>query len=295
MQVLLNDKDITSKIKLINAEYKDRTCCQSDELYISKTSSYVEFKKNDAIEFVVNQISSGSMYISKIEEQRDMQDINCYAYPLKALSPITKTYEQITFMELLLEATKELGGYALQNISCVNAIYRRFDRIKLNTIGLLENLCLRESCDFKLFNHKIVITNDTIINSQPIVTIIPAEPPRFISDDSGLVRSVSVEYYDGDNVHKDKVASSCTYGTELYIDDVPVYSGGEAHRLATGIAYRRNRTEYTMSVCCDSNQRICAGNRMIIQGYETRGTFAVTEVCYSYSRKQLYCTGRRLV
>lgn len=254
MNLIINDKDITASDQSINkCKYFDYAGGHADVLQISFNDTDNQWRswnltKNDKIRIKKDKIDTGDMYISNISIEDGFYNLKSLSTPANALNEISNTRENIKLLEICNEICKELG-FDLYTSGVQNYLYSYIERINQNPIAYLNSLLIKEGYLLKVFNNKLIVYSEKILENSAALIPITAEDfiskPTFETSDANILSSVENSYLHSSGLIKSKAVSGLFGKSKTYI--FPVETIGEGERFCKNILRFHNKNEFTGS------------------------------------------------
>lgn len=255
MQILIDGKDISDSVTVSSCIHEDSVSGRSDALSISfndDTDSETNWRgwnlvKGTEIEVNTDQFHSGTMYVSRISVADGRFDVRAQAVSNQARDESTKSYANVSFVELLQEGAKALN-LTLETYDLKDYTYKSVIRLKQNWLGFLNQRCGMEGAGIKIYDKKLVVFDEKKFeNASSVKTVMvedfACQPEFFTTDD--VIREVHNRFRAGSLIDT-SVQSGIPYGKRVEVE-IACTSIGESIRFSKNMMRASNKNEYRAS------------------------------------------------
>lgn len=252
MQILIDGRDISDSVTVGSCIHEDSVSGRSDTLSVSfndDMDSETNWRgwnlvKGTEIEVNTDQFHSGVMYVSRILIADGRFDVRAQSLKNQARDESTKSYEDVSFVELLQEGAKALD-LTLETYGLTDYTYKSVIRLKQNWLGFLNHRCLLEGAGVKIYDKKLVVFAEKLFENTSSEKKIGAEDfvsqPQFVTSDD-VIREVHNRFRVTSMIDT-TVQSGISYGKRIETE-IACTSTGESIRFSNNIMRATNKNEY---------------------------------------------------
>lgn len=221
-----------------------------------------DFKKEDIIEIIDGNFSTGKMYVDNLLCTNGSYVIKAISLKKKSKTKKTRAWENIRFLDLAEDLTNE-EGLILKTYGVENFLYKRVDQIERNNIDFLNFRCGLENYTLKISGDKALIISEdflkTHINSIPISKNDMIGKYKFETTSNEIIGGCEI-IYNSHSLIKGSYINNKFNGEILKIRDLQTYSNSEANRFAKNILKKHNKHETIGNFNIIKNTNIAAGS-----------------------------------
>lgn len=265
MQLIYEGKDISNDISVRSAKIFDRAGEKLDCIELEFNNPDNEWsswkpEKNHQVILEQEGFSSGIMYIHSINQLNGFIKIICLPIQDSSKEKHTKSWEDVTLMEILHEISFK-NGLQLKTYGIQNYRYRFVSQVDQSDFLFLHTRCLLEGYVMKVSDNSLVVYDERLMENQSPI----------------LINRVDVL---GEYTYKDgaiKVYGSAKLGDYTYTSpehtgpvlsiDIPTSSIGEAERFSKNKLRAVNKYEKNMQFSIKFNPGIAAGCAIEMRGF----------------------------
>lgn len=265
MKLFYEGKDISDDISIRSAKVIDRAGEKLDviELEVNNPEnewSEWELKKNHQVIIEQDGFSSGVMYIQSIRQLKSTVKIICLPIKEESKEKYTKSWENVTIMELLNEiATKH--GLKLKAYNLTNHRYRFISQVDESDFVFLHHRCSLEGYVMKVTDNCLVVYDERWMETQGPIPIEYSEVVGEFTYNEGATK-----VYGSAKVGEHLFISPDHKGPVLLVDAI-ASSIGEADRFAKNSLRALNKYENRMQFSIKFNPGIAAGCMVEAKGF----------------------------
>ncbi|RII32854.1 hypothetical protein D2A34_21915 [Clostridium chromiireducens] len=270
MKLVYEDKDISDYINFSKAEFTDNAgnVADSVELILNDpkgTWSDWNPKKNDKLIISQDGLSTGTMYIDEIGQQRGTFILRALSIPQKAKNSNTQSWETVRFLEFATEIALRYG-FSIETYGIENYLYERVDQYEESDFVFLARRCLLEGYVLKIADNKVIIYDESYIESQSAKEIYASlfdGDYKFLNKSSEIYNSCELMC---GGMKASYSPSNAPNGPILKCSDIYFYSLDEGNRFAKNILRSKNKYETTGVFALKLNTELTAGSNTSITG-----------------------------
>ncbi|MDA3732391.1 hypothetical protein PBV87_12920 [Niameybacter massiliensis] len=265
MQLIYEGKDIASEVDIQTCKIHDLSGEKFDSVEIifnNHKNQWSSWKpeKNQMVLIKHEGFSSGQMYINGMQQLSGCIKMICLPVKTKAKEKHTKSWENVTLMELLNEIANK-NALKLKTYNINNYRYHRLTQVEESDFVFISKRCMIEGYVMKITNNSLVVYDEKFMEAQHPIEI-------HVSDVIGEFR-----FYDG----LTKTYSGARIGDYIYLCedtigpiinlDIETNSIGESERFAKNGLRSVNKYESIMEFDIKFNPGIAAGCTVDLNGF----------------------------
>lgn len=270
MKVIYEGKEIDLNVTSCNITDNIKTKADTIDITFADINNECRawhFKKGHTIEIVEEGYSTGTMYVDCFGLSNGTYTVRALSIKKNFKTKHTRTWENVTFKYLANDLVQSLG-LTLETYEIKDFKYKRVDQIEMNNIEFLKQRCTLEGYILKITNNKAVIISSSFLEKQTVALTLT--PKDFIGKHKFectsnyiyggcIIRSNEEDYIEGSYIVDNSIDNL------LYINNLPVYSIGEADRFSKNILKSFNKNEICGTFTVIKNTKIAAGSTLNIE------------------------------
>lgn len=249
-KLIYKNKDITDSIEINSAIIVDNAGDKADTIDLVLSDVQKNWREyppiqGDTIELIYDNFKSGTMYIDEFCYTRGKINITAISAPIDAKKSKTRVFEKISFNQLAIDLTKELG-IDVEFFNINNFSYNTLEQNNITNLDFLEQICMLEGYKLKIFNNKAVIYDELYFENNSCVDTL--SEGDFIGD--YFFKCVNNKIYSSCTVQYENIKSTCTskeilQGSTLVINTIKLNTLMEAERFSKNILKYHNKKKYS--------------------------------------------------
>lgn len=265
-----NGVDITDEVEINLLDVSD-DCGDAvdaiDSILVNSKNQWSGWspQKGDLLRVTNGGYSSGDMHIDQIVQDDGTLALGAVSVPPDGKTKRTCAWEMITLHALCAEKAARYGMTA-EYYGVRPHSYRRIDQAGQGDFAFLQQRCTLEGCTMKVSGKKLIVYADDYMEQLAPVKTIDAGGfygnPSFDSSSAKTYGACTVSW----GSYAARADDPNVRGAELHVNDVEVYSLGEAQRFAENLLRSRNKHEVSALFPLTLDTSITAGNVVAITG-----------------------------
>lgn len=299
MQIIYNGTDITSRVQIAEAKYRDVSGGRSDSLDMVFNNGLAWHvwnpQKNDEIELLEDGLRTGKMYIQAVMPEDDTFRIIATAARAGAGRKKTQSYEGFTLGQLMANCAAENGmGYRVYGKS-ENTVFDYLIQTDESNPKFLNRVAKWEGAVLKTYNGRYTMIDITAAQErEPAETMQLSTEQKFAyRKNTQKMQTIRVITPYGEATAQD---NAVTDGEEITVSDLPAKDAGTAARWARGILLSMNRTAEDLTIETDFHPNWTAMQRVDVIGQtEASGEWVVDEVTHDLIARKSSATFYRVI
>jgi hypothetical protein len=286
MQVLLNEMDITERYQFQTVLAKD-TDGEEQDVCELKSSEIIQAQKGDVMVLSGQGYTTGRQYVNGLNFNDGEYSIFARGVPERGREAKWASFENITLMELLYLAAKDLGlGY--QRFGVDDQRYARIIRKKENWPDFLRRILRLESSVLKCVDGKLTAISIPWAQSQKAVrtyNITESTPGCRYYEPFAQYRTCILR---GQEIDGKAVDTAVPGGREWEpMDITPGSEKGQARRWAQGELLNKNRMGRCFEMAMSYDPELAAMSRIDLTGMSvTRGEWIAGKVVHDMKKEK---------
>lgn len=300
MTIYYEGADITSRVQIAEAIYKDVSGGRSDSLDMVFENGLAwnvwQPQKNDRVQIVDGSLDTGTLFVQAVMPMGNQYRIIATAAKAGAGQKKTKSYEDITLSEILGFCAAENGmEYRIYGIEKETA-YKFLIQEDEGNAKFLSRIAQWEGATIKTYNGRY-----TMIGIEAAQALDSCETIALSTSFTGFTyrkkyakaRSMKVICPWAQAEATDNDAAG---GEEITISHLPAWDAGSAARWARGLLLCHNRKAEELSIETDLHPNWSAMRKITVTGQtEASGDWLVDEVTHDLIERKSKATFFRVI
>ena len=246
-QIIYNGVDITPDITLTKCILTDSNGGKQDYCRLSfanggKVWNEWEAQLNDTVQIKHGHSDGGVMFVNGIESNSNVFSLVLLSTPTSTKTKKSRIWRKVKLSEIISDVAKNIG-FKTQFYGFKDYTYESLSQINQTDLSFMNDVCMREGYNVKIFNRTIIIFNEkTLYSAEASGVIYPDDCNSYGFYSKNLpLSAVTVKYYDTAKrrfINYTAKENGIIGGSENFIYKVD--NQAQAQRYATNILNRNN-------------------------------------------------------
>ena len=295
-EILINGNKI-SIAGVQDIQIADRHGAKSDDIkLVILNNSMLNIQENDSLECNFGGFKSGKMHIDRVQSDTTTTIVGAISVPIGAKEPRVRQWNKVRFFDIVNDIAIRYG-LSVFYMGVTNHSYESKTQFQVSDLAFLNKICIQEGYSLKIDNERLVIYNNELLESAPIVKEIGFNDiinNRIVfAENPNKVKSVTVKYFADRLISY--TASKGNIGNHEVITEY-VANDAEAERYAKGYLNAMRENDVTADMLISINDGISAGNCVELKDYgRYNGKYFVVECYHNPDKDQTRIIGRRIL
>ena len=260
MELTIREESVTEEVEECLYEEYSSARCDALQMVLNDAKGYLKalgLKKGEIIRAEELKLSTGTMYISKIDYIKDKIAIRGLSTDLTCFKEKSAYRENISFLEMVKEIEKETG-YQLNLVNKLDCTYIDVTRNQLNPVRYLTQRLRLEGYQLRVYDNTLIVYDEKIQERKEAEEDYDEEDfledPGYSTSDAHLIESVRNTYKYGKYIIRTNVKSGLN-GKNIDAS-IAVTSIAESERFSRGLMREANKYEFLTSGWLDGLERM---------------------------------------
>lgn len=294
-EVSIDGVKLSAEVKDI--QISDRQGSQADDIrLIILNNEKQSVKRGSVLRCSFGGFSSGKMNVDKISSSSTITEIGAISVPLSSKDKHTRHWRKVRLFDIVNDVASNCG-LSVYYQGVTNYLYENVTQFRETDLAFLNRLCIREGYSLKIDDNRLVIYNNTIIESGKSVLTINGngdvvDNRIFFSENPNMIKSVTVKYY-GSRLITYTAERSGIGEKKTFIEYLA--NGAEAERFAKGYLKAFSQNDTTVECVIPINDGVAAGCCVEFKGFAMYdGKYVIFECDHDPEKEQTKLRGRKV-